>query len=157
MHPIQLIFIDDQIQSIIFIKIKPFYVCDVSLSFDYFTYKIKNWIYIALHRRAWLKPNKMRILIAVTLPAHPRSISCRGAGRDPAANAETVRSEDPFLDAVCARGEEPVNILSHLPRSGCGRLSLPAFLSSTLSGWLYAAVCRNSSRVSSGLWASRVP
>lgn len=129
-----------------------------SFSLIYFIYKIQNEIYVALHRRAWLKPNKMRILTALTPPAYPRNISCRGPGRgtDSAVNAETIQIEGPLLDAV---GLEQRRLwLFSQPPSHLGVWnSLPALPYSTLPEWLHLDGHRNSSRVLSGLCACQSP
>jgi hypothetical protein len=49
------------------------------LSFDYFICEIQNWIYAALHGKAWLKPNKIIIIIA--LSTYPGSINCEAGDR----------------------------------------------------------------------------
>lgn len=117
---------------------------------------MQTWIDGALHRRAWLKPNKMRILIALTLLAHPSNINCRGLekGTDAAVNAETIQGEDPFWMLLGHSRSISDGFLSHLPTSGGGLPFLPFPIPPYLGDFTWH---RNSSCVLRACGSARVP
>ena len=114
--------------------------------------KMQTRIDGALHRRAWLKPNKMRNLIALTSLAHPSNINCRGLGKGTAVQLWMLKPSRERVPSGCcwARAEASLMVFwATFPPQGVGFPSCPS---------LFLPVCMTSPsigipRVCSGLTA----
>ena len=91
--------------------------------------KMQTRIDGALHRRAWLKPNKMRNLIALTSLAHPSNINCRGLGKGTAVQLWMLKPSRERVPSGCcwARAEASLMVFwATFPPQGVGFPSCPS-------------------------------